>query len=146
MTSSKRWFGQRATSPAATTPGAAVQVASHTTPLSIVRPEPSSQSVLGPTPMPTTDQVDVEHRAVGEPDPLDAVAALDEHHADAEAHVHAVVAVEVGDDRRPSRRRAPRSSGTGSASTRRHLDPAAPAGGRHLRADEAGADHRHPPR
>ena len=35
ITSSKRWFGQRATSPAATTPGAAVQVASHTTPLSM---------------------------------------------------------------------------------------------------------------
>ncbi|KAG1648580.1 hypothetical protein GQR58_029726 [Nymphon striatum] len=51
---SKRWLGQRATSPAATTPGAARQVASQTTPLSTVRPEPSSHSVLGMTPIPTT--------------------------------------------------------------------------------------------
>ena len=47
-------FGQRATSPAATTPGAASSVSSHTTPLSSVSPEPSSQSVSGTTPTPTT--------------------------------------------------------------------------------------------
>src|SRR3546814_1254755 len=45
------------------------------------------------------DEVDVEHRAVGEADALHPGAALDAHDADPEAHVDAVVAVEVGDDR-----------------------------------------------
>ena len=99
MTSPKRRFGQRATSPAATTPGAAVQVASHTTPLSIVRPEPSSQAVFGADPDPDHHEVDVEHRTVGEPDPLDAVAALDQHHPDTESDVHPVVTVHLRDHR-----------------------------------------------
>ena len=88
-------------------------------------------------------EVDVEHRAVGEPDALDAVAALDEHHTDAEAHVHAVVAVHVGDHRAHLRAEPP---------LERHrqrldeadLDAAPTAGRRHLGADEPGADHRHP--
>ena len=49
--------------------------------------------------MPIDHEVDVEHGAVGEADALDAVAALDQHHPDAEAHVDAVVAVHVGHDR-----------------------------------------------
>ena len=51
---SNRGFGQRAISPAATTPGAATHSSSHTTPLSIVSPDPSSHAVSGTTPMPTS--------------------------------------------------------------------------------------------
>ncbi len=54
ISSPKRWLGQRATSPAATMPGAARVVASHTSPSSSASPEPSSQPVFGETPMPTT--------------------------------------------------------------------------------------------
>src|SRR3546814_16508556 len=49
--------------------------------------------------LPIYDEVDVEHRAVGEADALHPGAALDAHDADPEAHVDPVVAVEVGDDR-----------------------------------------------
>ena len=55
MVSPNRLLGQRAMSPAATTPGAEVaQVASQTTPLSRVIPDDSCQPVSGTTPMPTT--------------------------------------------------------------------------------------------
>ena len=54
ITSPKRGFGQLATSPAATMPGAARQVSSQRTPSSSVSPEPSSQPMLGTTPTPTT--------------------------------------------------------------------------------------------
>ena len=77
MTSPKRAFGQRAMSPAATTPGAARQVSSHTTPLSRASPEPSSQPVVGAHADADDDDVGVDDRAVGQPHPLDPVAALE---------------------------------------------------------------------
>ncbi len=46
--------GQRAMSPAATTPGAARRVSSQTTPSSTSSPDPANQSTLGITPMPMT--------------------------------------------------------------------------------------------
>ena len=139
-------WSQRATSPAATTPGAAAQVASHTTPSSRARPLPSSQPVTGDTPMPTT----TTSASIDEPSarrtPLDPVAAVDAVDAGAEPEVDAVVAVQVGDERRPSPRRAPRMHGAGSGSTT-VTSSAEPAGrGRHLAADEPGADDDDPAR
>ena len=52
--SSNRGLCQRATSPAAYTPGAARQVASHTMPPSSVSPDDCSHPVAGSTPTPTT--------------------------------------------------------------------------------------------
>ena len=89
-------FGQRATSPAATTPGAARHVSSQTTPSSRVRPEPSSHPVTGVTPTPDHHDVGVDRTAVVELDPLDPGAAGQAGHPDTGAHVDPVVAVEVG--------------------------------------------------
>ena len=135
-------LGQRATSPAATTPGAASNVASHTTPLSSVRPEPSSQSVLGATPTPTTTTSASTDGAVVEQDPFDALGTFEPRDPDAGAQVDAVVAVQ--------RREGVAERGPEPADHRRRqrlehgdLQPASAARRRDLGADEPRADHHH---
>ena len=93
--------------------------------------------------MPTTTRSMSSTAPSVEPDALDAVAALDQHHTDAEAHVHAVVAVDVGDHRAHLRTEPPLERHR-QRLDQAHVDPEPAAGGRHLGADEAGADHRHP--
>ena len=126
-------FDQRATSPTATTKGARVvrQVASQTTPSPSSRPEPSSHSVAGAAPMPTTHHVGRDARAVRELDRLDALAAHEARDLRAEPQVDALLAVDVADvraDRRAEpaleRRRQRLDHGDGEAA------PA--AGGGHL--------------
>ena len=144
ISSPKRWLGQRATSPAATTPGAARVVASHTTPSSRARPEPSSQPGVRRDADAHDHEVGVDERAVGQPDVLDAVAALEPGDADAEAEVDAVVAVQVAHHRahlvaeRPAERHGQRLED-------RDVAARDAAGGRHLGADEPGADDHDPP-
>src|SRR3546814_6001720 len=79
--------------------------------------------------LPIYDEVDVEHRAVGEADALHPGAALDAHDADPEAHVDAVVAVEVGDDRAHGRAE-PALEGHRQGLDEADLDAEAPACGR----------------
>ena len=89
-------------------------------------------------------QVGVDERAVGQPDPLDPVAALEPGDADPEAQVDAVVAVQVAHDgahlvaERPPQRHGQRLE-DGDVAAR------GPAGGRHLGPDEAGAHHHDAP-
>ena len=116
ITSPKRRLGQRATSPAATTPGAAAQVASQSTPLSSGEPGVLQPPGVGAHADADDDEVHVEHGAVGEADPLDAVAALDEHHADARGARRRRGRGGGRPPRTPSSAPRPRSSGTGRAS------------------------------
>ena len=94
--SPKVGFGQRATSPAATTPGAARQVSSHDH--AVVEREARALEPAGAGRDADADHHDVgvDRAAVAELDPLDPGAALEAGHPDAEAHVDAVVAVHVG--------------------------------------------------
>ena len=65
---SPKWgLGHHAMSPAATIPGAASVVASQTTPLSTVRPDPSSQPVVGDHPDADDHDVGGHGGAVGQP-------------------------------------------------------------------------------
>ena len=143
ITSPKRGLGHRATSPAATTPGAARQVSSHTTPSSSVSPEPSSQPVFGVTPMPTTTTSASTAEPSASRTRSTRVAAGEPGHADAQAHVDAVVAVQVGAGAADHLAEHPRQRDRQRLD---HRDVEAPlaAGRRHLGADEAGADHHHP--
>ena len=111
----------------------------------MVSPEPSSQLGVRRDADADHDEVDVEHGTIGEPDALDAVAALDEDDTDAEPHVHAVVAVDVGDDRAHLGAEPPLER-HGQRLDEADVDPAPTAGGRHLGADEPGADDRDPAR
>ena len=117
---------------------------SHTTPSSSARPEPSSHSVLGVTPMPTTttsaSTVVPSARRTRSTRPSPSMPST----PTPSAQVDAVVAVDVAAHRAHLRRRAPRASGTGSASTRVTVEAAPAAGRRHLGADEPGADDHDP--
>ena len=120
-------------------------VSSHTTPLSSVSPEPSSQSVSGATPTPTTHDVGIDD-------------ARRRRAARARPGRRPRTAATVTPVRRSTpwsrcsspqhRRRAPcptpRTIGCGSASSTVTFEPAAAARGRDLGADEAGADHDDP--
>ena len=97
-------------------PGAASSVSSHTTPLSSVRPEPSSHSVAGTTPTPTTTTSASTALPSARRTPLDPAVALDAGDTHAEAQVDAVVAVQLT-AHRPELGPSPRTSGAGSASS-----------------------------
>ena len=126
-------------SPAATTPGAASRVSSHTTPLSSARPEPSSQPVAGVTPMPTTTTSASTTEPSAEPQPLDPVATLEGLDPDAEADVDPVVPVQVGAQRAQVGAHDA-LHGHGEGLDHGHLVALLATGRRHLGADEAGPD------
>ena len=132
-------------SPAATTPGAARQglVADH----AVVERQAGALQPAGARRHADADHDDVgvDHRAVGQAHPLHPVAALERLDADAEADVDAVVAVQVGGQRPQVGAQDP-LQGHGQGLDHGDLEAPLAAGGGHLGADEAGADHDHPAR
>ena len=135
-------LGQRATSPAAYTPGApAASVASQTMPSRSSRPLPSSHAVAGATPMPTT----MASAGTIEPSARSTPSVGQLGHGDVAADVDA-----LGDERgrggRPHRR--PEAADQRRRRALQHGDRAAPGPGRgrHLEADEAGPDDDDPRR
>ena len=136
----------RATSPAATTRSAANSESVHTTPLSMVSPEPSSQSVAGTTPIPTTTRSASRRGPVGQvdrPPPCPApepVRSLDTHPG-TQGHPRGPVQLGTGFAHLVTQHPA---EGGGQGLHHRHRGPQAMAGGSHLGPDEPGPDDHHP--
>ena len=136
---------QAAQSPTATTPARLVRPsAPQRTPLSSASPEPCSQSMLGTRADPDEDEVGGQPAAVGEHrTAVDPVAAARAGATRCRTAAHAVVGVQGGRRRRPSR---PERAGSGRrrASTTVTSRPRRVGGGGDLGADETGADHHEP--
>ena len=95
--------------------------------------------------MPTTTTSASTVAAVGQPDPLDPPVPPSKPSTPiAEAEVDAVVAVQVGAARAPIASPSARCERHRQRLEHRDVEPALAAGGGHLGADEAGADHDDP--
>ena len=89
------------------------------------------------------DEVGVDGAAVAQAHALDPTVAVEAGDRDADTQVDAVVAVELAAGRAHLVAERPRER-DGQRLEQGHVEPPAPARGRDLGADEAGADHDHP--